>query len=731
MDRNNKGNWLLQQKKYWELFFIIISFIVIVLTIWVEFTFFRLNLYSFLIVLNINLLLLFVTFFVVLRKLTRLVLERRRKILGSHLRTRLVLSFVFVSFIPVIFIILIFSQIVSTSVNYWFSTQVESTLEKSSVLGNTFFNNVEKSLQDKAEHFVTVLEKNKERMTNIILDSIQKAEGESFYIARVDRQTIVDVQNGEDSSHISKIIEQIAFGVDLKRLDVKKKISFLEIMENKDFIILLYQIPKNISIQKQSPEYIILGEHIGEGFVLAQREINDGVEEYRKIHTLKDPIKFSFFYLSGILALLIILGSVWYGLRISKEIIAPIVDLADAFHKISRGNLLVTLNDDLATEEMEFLCSSFNDMAKELALTHARITDANAVLERKNEEIEIQKAHIETIIENITTGVIYLDVDNVVCSINQAALSLLEIEHTDIVGKRIGEILPTDSHFLLEEMKGRSQTVRHNKWQKQIYITVKNVKKKMLVTGITLHNSSLEEGSVIVFDDITELDQSHRIEAWREVAKRIAHEIKNPLTPIKLSAQRLEKKYAVAIGDIVFSQCTRQIIQQVEYLQQLVTEFSRFAKLPEIVLKEGNIASLLEETILFFHNTYPNIEFIFEKCGEIPLIDMDASAMQRVFMNIITNAVEALEGTLCPCIMIQIEYQKKMKSIYIFVEDNGKGIGEQEIHRLFEPYFSQKKEGTGLGLTIVKSIITDHQGYIRAQSTSAGTIMKIELPIRV
>lgn len=730
-------------KKNWEFSLALFLFFLIAISIWVEFTFFKFNLYSFLFVVNFNLLLLFITLYIVVKRLFRLFLERRKKIFGSHLRSRLVVAFVLTSLIPAIFIFFIFTRIVSTSVNYWFSSQVEDTLEKASTLGTTFFTTVSEELQEQVNNIITVAkDSTKEEDSNIIfleileeeLDKRETSLQYSIFFVTSDFKEIIPISEIQES-----LLKKVIPTIEKTDFEKNKTTSFLEDVVQQDYVVFVQKIMYTNEALKNfigamprgytKEGYIIASKIVGRGFTKAQKEIITGVIDYKKVYAYKNPIKISFFYLLGILTLLIIFGSTWYGLRISRELTAPIVDLAKGFETISSGELDVVMKEQNMPEEMQMLFTSFNTMAKELSQSHSKLIQANTNLERNNREIEVQKAHIETIIENITTGVIALDANGFIERVNKPIATIFGISNINLVGKKLESLIPQEFIPFFEEMQTRLDE-GEQKWQKQLTVRIGEEEKKILVMALALPISSSYKGRILVFDDITDLDKNYRMEAWREVARRIAHEIKNPLTPIKLSAQRLLKRYALNINDTVFTDCTNQIIHHVDHLQQLVTEFSRFARLPEIVRTIGNIEEVFHENIQFFSTTYPHIEFTYSSQETIPLLLFDASAMQRVFMNILKNAVEALEGIEYPKIDAHILYNNNLHTVQIRIHDNGNGIPEYERKRLFEPYFSSKKEGTGLGLAIVQSIIADHRGYIRVVSSKEnGTTIAIDLPV--
>jgi two-component system nitrogen regulation sensor histidine kinase NtrY len=269
-------------------------------------------------------------------------------------------------------------------------------------------------------------------------------------------------------------------------------------------------------------------------------------------------------------------------------------------------------------------------------------------------------------------------------------------------------------------------------WQRQIDLPVRGRLLRLLVTVVPLQSEQGgRAGTVAVFEDITELEKIQRLAAWREVARRIAHEIKNPLTPIKLSAQRLQRRFGELAQDTVFDECTELIVRQVERLQQMVTEFSSYAKLPEVVLRPDFLAPLLEEVVGLFANTQRGIawKLVFET--PIQEFPFDREGLRRVFINLLTNAAEALAGREDGEVVVTAGHDRAGGIVRVSVADNGPGFSQREAARLFEPYFSSKQTGTGLGLTIVRSIVSDHFGLVRCAARSPqGSVFTVELPDR-
>jgi two-component system nitrogen regulation sensor histidine kinase NtrY len=268
-----------------------------------------------------------------------------------------------------------------------------------------------------------------------------------------------------------------------------------------------------------------------------------------------------------------------------------------------------------------------------------------------------------------------------------------------------------------------------SQWQRRLDLEVGGETIKLLINAVALMDSEGgDSGIVAVFENISELEKMQRLDAWKEVARRIAHEIKNPLTPIKLSAERLERKFGPVIEDPVFTQCTGLIVKQVEHLQEMVREFSAFAKLPEVTLSPDRIEPLLREAISVFSGSHTLVQWTI-RTEDVPLVMLDREAMKRVFYNILLNAAEILAGQEGGRVDTVLYSRKRKGRIYVEISDNGPGIKPEEQSRMFEPYYSTKRSGTGLGLAIVKSIISDHHGHIRVKPNEpAGTTFVIELP---
>ncbi|MFB3926784.1 MAG: PAS domain-containing sensor histidine kinase, partial [Syntrophales bacterium] len=463
--------------------------------------------------------------------------------------------------------------------------------------------------------------------------------------------------------------------------------------------------------------------YIPKGMMDKMAVISKTSEEYKQFRLLKNPIKLSYIITLLIITLLIIFSATWFGLFLAKGITVPIQDLAQATRKIAQGNLDYQI-DIVADDEIGVLVDSFNQMTKDLKISHEEVEQANLDLERR-------RKYMETVLRNVSAGVISIDKEGVITTINRASEKMLGIKTEKVLNRKYPEVLRPEHMVLVNEFLRDMEESDTGLIEKQIELTLQDRSLTVWVTTTVLRDDDGNYmGLVVVFEDLTELQKAERMAAWREVARRIAHEIKNPLTPVQLSAQRLQRKYGDKLGEdgSIFEECTKTIIDQVEVLKKLVDEFSRYARMPVTHPAPNDLNEVIAGTVTLFQDAHKGITFIFEQGADIPKMNIDAEQIKRVMMNLLDNAVAAVQmgdGR----VEIRTSYDKIAKVARVEILDNGTGISPKNKMRMFEPYFSTKKSGTGLGLAIVSSIISDHQGNIGVRDNyPKGTIVSFELP---
>jgi two-component system nitrogen regulation sensor histidine kinase NtrY len=447
------------------------------------------------------------------------------------------------------------------------------------------------------------------------------------------------------------------------------------------------------------------------------REISQAYVEYKQLKILKKPIKSSYMMALLMVTLLILFSATWFGFHLAKDITVPIKELAEATHRIANGDLNFRIQMK-ASDEIGMLVQSFNQMTGDLQVSRA--------------ELEQRKKYMEIVLKNVAAGVISIDEKGVMTTINTSAEEMLEIKGEAVLGKNFTEVMTRRYVHQIEALLTELKSSQKDSIERQMTVSMRGKSLSLVIHLTALKDEEKNPiGVVAVFDDLTELIKAQRMAAWREVARRIAHEIKNPLTPIQLSAQRLRKRYLEKLREdgTIFDECTQTIVNQVDELKGMVNEFSNFARMPASQPTPNYLNEIIQEALILFQTAHKDVRFKFDP-HELPVLNIDREQMKRVMINLIKNSLAAIEKE--GEIRIETSFDPKLQMVRLEVSDNGSGISEEDKGRLFEPYFSTRKTGTGLGLTIVNAIIADHNGYIRVRDNQPkGTTFLIELPVRV
>jgi two-component system nitrogen regulation sensor histidine kinase NtrY len=458
--------------------------------------------------------------------------------------------------------------------------------------------------------------------------------------------------------------------------------------------------------------------------------ISSGIEGYRQLKYLKGPFKFWLLLILLIVTLLIIFAAIWFGLRIARSITEPVDRLVAATNRVSEGDFDFVM-ENVPRDEIGQLMTSFNSMTANIHSGNKKLAETHKALEKSSQEALQRRRYMEIILQNVSAGVVSLDELGHITTINRFAEKLLRIDSSRFIGLTYRQSLPREYALIIDRFIEELYATDKLSIEQHLKVTINRVALSLLVNFTRLEDDDgAPIGFVLVFDNLTKLEKMQLMAAWREVARRIAHEIKNPLTPIQLSAQRLRKRYPELLTDetSVFDRCTETIISQVEALRQLVGEFSQFARMPKINKAPANLTLLTREIMVLYQEAHKAIEFSYAGDPHLPVFDFDAEQIKRCLINLLDNAVAVLPHG--GKIDIELEVNDEAQTALITVSDNGPGISKENKTKLFEPYFSTKKTGTGLGLAIVSTIVTDHGGYIRVQDNEPhGSTFIIELPL--
>ncbi|MEA1967026.1 MAG: ATP-binding protein [Thermodesulfobacteriota bacterium] len=684
------------------------------------------------ILINTNLLLFLALILLVFRNLAKLYYEKKNKILGTKLKTRLVAAFITLALVPTTVLFFFSIHFISTSLAFWFKAPVEQALDNSLSVGREFYAYIEKQNLFFAKrasfqiHSRKLLNKDNRKELTRYAEVVQRA----FNIDAVEiytpdaKRTALSLAN-ELSDHYFGILTS----KDLMKTPGENNIITIT-QQNKpgESIKTIATIPFGVD-SSRADAFLVLTVLISPKLSYNLASISKGVEEYKQLKMIKKPVQISNYIALSIVALLVIFCAVWFGFYLAKTITIPIMKFAEGTQRVTNGDLDYQI-DFKADDEIGILINSFNSMTRELASGREKLAFSETMLKRQNREIKESRQYMAIVLENISAGVISLSKTGVVLTINKAAEKMLNLKSSDILNHNYNDVLKEDYLKFASDINEKI-SFNPDSIEFPLSIIIDGSPRHFAVHFNALKNNIGKNiGTVMVFDDLTELEKAQRMAAWREVARRIAHEVKNPLTPIKLSAQRLKRKYSKKIDETIFNTCTEMIIEHVDLIRNIVNEFATFAKFPETTLLPCRIEKIMEETVVLYKEGLEHIEITTRYDDDIPKINLDRQQMKQAFINLIDNAVAALpQKNKKGSISINISFDEILKTVRIEMADNGQGISDKEKTRLFEPYFSTKKSGMGLGLAIVNSIISDHKGMIRVQDNKpAGARFIIELP---
>jgi len=464
--------------------------------------------------------------------------------------------------------------------------------------------------------------------------------------------------------------------------------------------------------------------------------IRSTLDAYRQLQPTAGHIRTAYL-LELLLAFSVVLMlALWMGFRLAKGVTGPIRALAEGTAEVARGNLDVSVQAT-SDDEIGFLVGSFNQMIRDLR-------DARSGIERSATELERRRRYMEIVLGTVGAGVVSVDAESRISTINPSAQRFLGIPAgSGLLGQKLADVAHRpELTQVIEELSGSLRPGVRESIRRQVQVPLDDDMATLFVTLTVMHDEAGDVlGTVVVFDDYTQLVKVQRMAAWREVARRIAHEIKNPLTPIQLSAQRLRRRFAEQFagnpdGEKVFDECVDAITSQVDTLKVLVDEFQNFARLPAAQPRPDDLNRIVSEAMASYAGT-DDVEFETDLDPHLPTVDVDRAQMRRALTNLIDNAVAAVkrrlehDGSEPPGrVTLRSAHDPLLQSVRIEVADDGIGIPQQDRRRVFEPYFSTKDRGTGLGLAIVSRIVADHHGYIRVQANEPrGARFVVELPV--
>ncbi len=680
----------------------------------------------------------FVAFLVLLMVLARNILKLRRERktmkLGARFKTRLLIFSIALSLLPVLFLFFATSGLINRSVDKWFSLPARNMVKNAREIQDSYVAGEQEGLRRTALTLARLI-------AHETADRIDQA-----LAVELNNQQLLLIQLYQTDGHLlaqAGALNPNSLGVDFQLAWQRARLT---VLQSESFAIQVRREPNQI--------YLIAAARVptpqGTSLVIAQKvspelaerviQINQQDQEYDKLHRKQKEIKSTYLLILALMTLLVLFIATWMALYVARSIADPVQQLAQATERIKSGDLTYRANVT-GDDELAALALSFNEMTAELAENRSRLEQSASELQQINLQLDERRRYIETVLQSLSAGVISLDEQGRVTTINAAAMRLLRLEQSAATGQELEELLPEEQREEMRRLIRRAARLRSI--TREVHFTLANqVKLDAAVTVTALHDpQGKARGTVIVIEDLTDLIEAQRRAAWSEVARRMAHEIKNPLTPIRLSAERLAKNLladshnsGAALDErqtTLVRECTAMIGAEVATLQRMVDEFSSFARLPNARLSVASLNEIVASALKLYDERLDGIKLESRLQPHLPVVLLDREQIKRALVNLIDNAAEALTATGGErCITVETRLAAEGELVELIVTDTGPGIAPADRERIFEPYFSTRKRGTGLGLAIVSHIVAEHNGRIRVEENLPhGARFIIEFPV--
>jgi two-component system nitrogen regulation sensor histidine kinase NtrY len=680
-----------------------------------------------LIVVNIALLLMLVLFLG--RNLVRVVMERRRRVLGARFRMRLMLVFILMAVAPAVLVMAVGSDLIQQTIDRWFNVDVERILSSVQTLGTSVRSAHLDHSRIGAEAIARDIEGGglldasgqgrlrrvvEARARDLRLDVVSVVAPEGELLAVVSPR----IPSAETASAAG---EELAQGA-LSGAGAEAMAPFAG------------GEMARVAVPVRDRRGAVRGAVVVSTFVpiavaAEVREVEERYTKYRKVEGSKDPIKAVYLSLYLLFALVILFGAVWLSLYLARRITIPLRLVADGAERIASGERGLRVDFPSGDDEFTALIASFNRMSERLARSEEEVEHTRAGLTRKNRELEDQGRLMQTVFETVGTGLVVADADGAITGLNGAACRLLELP-PESAGRRLDEVLVGGGREAVAALIGRQLAGRGARQKGEITLAAAGRDRNLSVQVVPLAGPpGSPGGAVAVIDDLTPLMRAQKVEAWGEVARKLAHEIKNPLTPIQLSAQRIRRAHFRSDPDFekVLRESTAAIVNEVDALKNLVDEFAQYARLPAANLAPGSLHEVIDQALSLYDGLFSGVTMERRLAADLPAVRFDAGQMKRVVINLVDNAIEATgkKGT----VTISTEFDRGHGRVRLGVADDGPGIDPADRDKLFVPHFSTKKRGSGLGLAIVSRIVQDHSGEIKVEENEPkGARFVVELP---
>jgi len=673
-------------------------------------------------------LLILVILFVLARNMLRLWLERRQRALGARFKTKLVATYVGLSLVPVLLLFFYASELLQGSIERWFSSSLRSVLEQSSAVAQS----LQREIGDRNYREALLVAR---RLSSVSLDDAESRAALSPKLAQWrDESGIAFLGVYLETEFLNAVVDPQSGLNDLPEVGRSFLLEAAEKGRANRVLLpagtrgrLILAAAAGAAPTGTRRLLVVAGTLLDPVTSGQSEELIQSYQTYRQLQVQKRDFAASYWLMFVLVTLLILLASSWVGLFLARRLMLPIQALAEGTRRVASGDLDQTI--EVATDdEMATVVDSFNSMTLELRRNREEIERSHRELLAANRRLAEERALVGAILENLAAGVIALDREGRVLSTNAAALELLAQREGDLVGKKLSEAWRGSERSrlegLIESAKGSPREAA------EVSLVLGGERRTFEVKVSELRDGAgRDTGKIVVLEDLSDLIKAQKLAAWTEAARRIAHEIKNPLTPIRLAAERLRVKHREGdpgAGELL-EESVALIVREVGKMQTLVDEFSRYARMPGPQLAATAIDGLVSEVVALYRDVKPGVEIRTTLAPESGEIWVDPEQLRRVLINLLDNALEATE----PPGVVEVRAERRGERLVLEVADDGAGIAAEDREKLFLPFFSRKKRGTGMGLAIVQRIVSDHNGSIRvSENLPHGAIFTIELPVR-
>ena len=685
--------------------------------------------------------------FLLARNLITLIAERRRAVPFARFRAKLVTALVGMTLIPAVLVLIVGSEVIRNSAERWFSAPIDDVLTSAVAIARSVYQDQQQVVENRASRVAA-------RLADVGLDVMDEAALKRFVeagdvpggaaVIDVYRVTVDATGNTTTSRLLDVTAAVLPPGYSQASADALAAGTAAGRAETGTVDILGdgAELLRSAAVIRRTADGPVVGVVVASSALSGDvtqraRRIYRAYEDYNQLRVLKHPVAgvyLSFFLMT---TLMILIAATWLGIYIAKRIGRPVRLLPDGARRIGTGQSDHRIEAE-SSDEFGAMVESFNTMAEQLTASQRTLVRSRGDLEHKTREAERRRRYIETILERIATGVVSIDSAGRLITVNAAAARLLDIDAT-VVGQPAATVFERADLAPLGSMLREARRGALARTAREVALVRDGRECHLAVAATSLPGEHELDGVVMVFDDVTPLFRAQRVAAWRDVARRLAHEIKNPLTPIQLCAERLRRNLSggPAQARALVDECTITIIGEVEALKGLVDEFSRFARLPSPKAVPVDLNALLSDTLALYDGLFEDISLQRAFQAGLPSVRVDPNQIQRVVMNLVDNAAAALAGqtggtgvaTTAGVIRIETQLDATNGVARVIVSDNGPGISKVDREKLFLPYFSTKGRGSGLGLAIVRRIVIEHGGSIDVtDNVPTGTRFTVELP---